>query len=97
MLWPSSRRNQAEELIDLDDTEDSKYFEDPPKSLKVSILIKDLYKRFGSFVAVRGLNLKVYQGEITALLGHNGAGKTTTISILTGKLHRLIVIKFFNR
>ena len=28
--------------------------------------------------------LKVYKGQITALLGHNGAGKTTTMSILTG-------------
>ena len=26
----------------------------------------------------------MYQGQITALLGHNGAGKTTTMSILTG-------------
>jgi ATP-binding cassette subfamily A (ABC1) protein 3 len=28
--------------------------------------------------------MKVYKGQITALLGHNGAGKTTTMSILTG-------------
>ena len=26
----------------------------------------------------------MYEGQITALLGHNGAGKTTTISMLTG-------------
>ena len=38
-------------------------------------------------VAVDGLNLNMYEGQITALLGHNGAGKTTTISILTGRLH----------
>ena len=36
-------------------------------------------------VAVDGLNLNMYEGQITALLGHNGAGKTTTISILTGR------------
>ena len=35
-------------------------------------------------VAVDGLNLNLYSGQITALLGHNGAGKTTTMSILTG-------------
>ena len=35
-------------------------------------------------VAVDSLNLNMYEGQITALLGHNGAGKTTTISILTG-------------
>ena len=36
-------------------------------------------------VAVNELNLTMYEGQITALLGHNGAGKTTTMSILTGK------------
>ena len=35
-------------------------------------------------VAVNELNLNMYEGQITALLGHNGAGKTTTMSILTG-------------
>ena len=35
-------------------------------------------------VAVDDLNLNMYKGQITALLGHNGAGKTTTMSILTG-------------
>ncbi|CAJ0942040.1 unnamed protein product, partial [Mesorhabditis belari] len=34
--------------------------------------------------AVNGLNLKMYHGQITALLGHNGAGKSTTFSMLTG-------------
>jgi ABC-type glutathione transport system ATPase component len=40
----------------------------------------------GRKTAVDGLNLEIYNGQITALLGHNGAGKTTTISILTGAL-----------
>lgn len=35
-------------------------------------------------LAVDNLSLKMYKGQITALLGHNGAGKTTTLSILTG-------------
>ena len=35
-------------------------------------------------VAVSGMSLDMYEGEITALLGHNGAGKTTTMSMLTG-------------
>ncbi|XP_065189363.1 ATP-binding cassette sub-family A member 9-like [Sycon ciliatum] len=35
-------------------------------------------------VACDDVNLSVYEGEITALLGHNGAGKSTLISMLTG-------------
>lgn len=35
-------------------------------------------------VAVAGMSLDLYEGQITALLGHNGAGKTTTMSMLTG-------------
>ena len=30
------------------------------------------------------LSLNLYEGQITAFLGHNGAGKTTTMSVLTG-------------
>ena len=47
--------------------------------------IENLQKTFpGGFQAVKGLNVKMYNGQIFALLGHNGAGKTTTISMLTG-------------
>lgn len=37
-----------------------------------SIEIRDLRKHFGEKVAVDGLNLSIYNGQITALLGHNG-------------------------
>ena len=33
-----------------------------------------------------GVSLDVYEGQITALLGHNGAGKSTLIAALTGML-----------
>ena len=35
-----------------------------------------------SFVA--GVTLDMFEGQITALLGHNGAGKTTLLNMLTG-------------
>ena len=41
-------------------------------------------KRFGSIVALDGLDLEVRRGELLALLGPNGAGKTTAISLLLG-------------
>lgn len=47
------------------------------------IEIKNLTKTFGSFTAVRPMNLTVKEGEIFGFLGPNGAGKTTTISMLT--------------
>lgn len=43
-------------------------------------------KKENSKVAVAGMSLDLYEGQITALLGHNGAGKTTTMSMLTGRL-----------
>ncbi|XP_031561453.1 ATP-binding cassette sub-family A member 3-like [Actinia tenebrosa] len=62
--------------------------EDEPTDLQIGVGIKGLRKVFkssaGTKVAVDGLSLNMYKGQITALLGHNGAGKTTTMSILTG-------------
>ncbi|MEM2191958.1 MAG: ABC transporter ATP-binding protein [Archaeoglobaceae archaeon] len=48
------------------------------------IKIEDLTVRFGKFVAVNNLNMKVRSGEILGLLGPNGAGKTTTIKAILG-------------
>eukprot|EP00953_Heterococcus_sp_UTEX-ZZ885_P022237 12320-Heterococcus_DN1.PRE.12 len=36
--------------------------------------------------AVNSINLDMYQGQITALLGHNGAGKTSLLGMLTGMI-----------
>ncbi|XP_061413439.1 LOW QUALITY PROTEIN: cholesterol transporter ABCA5-like [Lethenteron reissneri] len=47
--------------------------------------VSKTYRLKGTDVmALRGLSLNIYEGQITALLGHNGAGKTTLINILTG-------------
>lgn len=46
-----------------------------------------LTKRFGNFVAVNNLDLKVKKGEIYGLLGPNGAGKTTLIKMLCNILN----------
>ncbi|GLC29921.1 ABC transporter ATP-binding protein [Clostridium omnivorum] len=48
--------------------------------------IKNLYKRYGKFTAVNGLNLDVQEGEIFGFVGPNGAGKTTTMKIICGLL-----------
>jgi len=48
--------------------------------------IQGLTKTYGTFEAVKNLNLSVSHGQIFALLGPNGAGKTTTIRMLMGIL-----------
>lgn len=66
----------------------TEYFEAEPENLVAGIKIKHISKVFKvgnkGKAAVRDLNLNLYEGQITVLLGHNGAGKTTTLSMLTG-------------
>lgn len=50
------------------------------------IVVEDLVKRFGTFVAVDGVSFSVGRGEILGFLGPNGAGKSTIIRILCGLL-----------
>ena len=59
--------------------------EKEPMGKHAGIQIRGLRKVFNkSKVAVTGLNLNMFEDQITVLLGHNGAGKTTTMSMLTG-------------
>ena len=48
------------------------------------ITVRNLVKKFGSFVANDNLTFEVGKGEIFGFLGANGAGKTTAIKILCG-------------
>eukprot|EP00736_Rhodelphis_marinus_P014162 Rmarinus@m.10137 len=54
---------------------------------RASVMIQNLRKVYpNGKVAVDGMKLTLYDGQITALLGHNGAGKSTLLSILNGLL-----------
>jgi simple sugar transport system ATP-binding protein len=44
----------------------------------------DVGKTYGAIRALRGINLTVYAGEVTCVLGDNGAGKSTLIKIISG-------------
>ncbi|MFQ5642613.1 MAG: ATP-binding cassette domain-containing protein [Thiogranum sp.] len=50
------------------------------------IAVSNLQRRFGDFVAVKGVSFSVRRGEIFGLLGANGAGKSTTFRMLCGLL-----------
>jgi ABC-2 type transport system ATP-binding protein len=47
-------------------------------------ILESVVKRYGKIEALRGLDLTLRRGEVTALLGPNGAGKTTAVRLLLG-------------
>ncbi|MBP7961204.1 MAG: ABC transporter ATP-binding protein [Caldilineaceae bacterium] len=48
--------------------------------------INDIHTYYGQIHALKGLSLRVDQGEIVTLIGSNGAGKTTTLNTISGIL-----------
>lgn len=52
-----------------------------------TVVVNDLTKKFGDFIAVDSISFAIEKGEIFGLLGPNGAGKTTTLSMLATMQH----------
>ncbi len=50
----------------------------------MSIQIKEVSKSFGSFEALKDINLDIQTGELVALLGPSGSGKTSLLRIIAG-------------
>jgi ABC-2 type transport system ATP-binding protein len=53
---------------------------------QTAVMVTDLTRRFGDFIAVDRISFEVRAGEIFGFLGPNGAGKSTTIRMLCGLL-----------
>ncbi len=53
------------------------------EAMEHAIRVSGLQKRFGSVVALDGVDFSVPTGTVLGLLGPNGAGKTTAVRILT--------------
>ena len=49
--------------------------------------LEDIHSYYGNIHALKGISLKVEEGEIVTLIGANGAGKTTTLRSISGLLH----------
>ena len=46
--------------------------------------IRDIHVSYGMIEALKGIDLKVEEGQIVSLIGSNGAGKTTTLKTISG-------------
>ncbi|KAI6201512.1 hypothetical protein M3Y96_00850100 [Aphelenchoides besseyi] len=81
----TKRRNSRVEMDEL--TDPKIHIVNLTKRYGTNVLKQIFECKFGSKyhkLAVNELNIKMYEGQITALLGHNGAGKSTTMSMLIG-------------
>jgi branched-chain amino acid transport system ATP-binding protein len=50
------------------------------------LVLRDVVSGYGQIMALKGISLEVFEGEIVALIGSNGAGKSTTLRTISGLL-----------
>ncbi|XP_067403873.1 uncharacterized protein [Emydura macquarii macquarii] len=91
--WCKSRRSYAGKRLETDQNHE-RIFNDSMEPVpaefdgKEAIRLNNIKKTYKTkdkkIEALRGLFLNIYEGQITALLGHSGAGKTTLLNILGG-------------
>ena len=55
-----------------------------PEAAPAQIVLKDLRKNFGSFIAVDGVSVNIPQGQFFVIVGPSGCGKTTLLRMLAG-------------
>ncbi|NXO48196.1 ABCAA protein, partial [Aramus guarauna] len=91
--WVRSRRGSTREMPRTAPSPEELFNDDiepvPPEfmgkeAIRLNNVKKAYKKKDKKTEALRGLSLNIYEGQITALLGHSGAGKTTLLNVLSG-------------
>ncbi|KAL1418647.1 hypothetical protein MTO96_025828, partial [Rhipicephalus appendiculatus] len=67
--------------------EEQPNFEAEPTDQLAAIEIINVSKDYDGAVAVQDVSMRIFENQITVLLGHNGAGKTTLLNMITGFLN----------
>ena len=60
---------------------------DLPATNAVVLELENVHTYYGSIHALKGISLKVFEGEVVTLIGANGAGKSTTLRSINGVNH----------
>ena len=60
---------------------------EPAVSNTVVLELDDVHTYYGAIHALKGISLKVFEGEVVTLIGANGAGKSTTLRSINGVNH----------
>ena len=51
------------------------------------IQFENVFKAFGAKQVLRGVNLSIFQGEVTAIIGKSGTGKSVLLKHMIGLMH----------
>ena len=65
-----------------------KTYKETQEGIRMSLVVHNLYKKYGEKVVVDDISFKMEKPGVYALLGTNGAGKTTSIRMILGMLEK---------
>ncbi|NXI58144.1 ABCAA protein, partial [Chloroceryle aenea] len=87
--WVRSRRGSTRTAVNPEELLGDDVEPVPPEfmgkeAIRINNIKKTFKKKGKNAEALRGLSLNIYEGQITALLGHSRAGKTTLLNVLSG-------------